>query len=193
MIENKVDYDTLFVTERSEWRNWLNINHQTTKEIWLVNYNEKTGKKRIAINDAVEEAICFGWIDSIVKKVDEDIYIHKFLPRKENSLWTFLDKRRAEEMISRCKMTDSGMKKVEEAIENGNWNKPIGFEEIQDIPKDVLKALSENERALKNFKNFAPSLQNSYIYRINNAKKIETRKRRIKKLVKRSFEMSKCE
>jgi uncharacterized protein YdeI (YjbR/CyaY-like superfamily) len=181
MIENKVDYDTLFVTERSEWRNWLNINHQTTKEIWLVNYNEKTGKKRIAINDAVEEAICFGWIDSIVKKVDDDIYIHKFLPRKENSLWTFTDKRRAEEMISRRKMTDSGMKKVEEAIENGNWNKPIGFEEIQVIPKDVLKALSENETALKNFKNFAPSLQHSYIYRINNAKKIETRKRRIKK------------
>jgi len=180
------DHETLYVTERSDWRNWLEINHKKTKEIWLIYYKKHTGKKRISYDAAVEEAICFGWIDTTVKRIDDEIYVQKFLPRKKNSKWSDLNKKRAENMIKEGKMTTLGFEKIEDAKKNGNWENSYGSKIKQDIPEDVLKALSKNKTALNNFLNFANGYRNSYIYWINDAKRKETRIKRIEKLVDRA-------
>jgi len=85
---------TLYVTTRDEWRSWLEKNHKSEKEIWLIYYKKHTGKPRIPYDDAVEEALCFGWIDSIIKRIDEKKYAQKFSPRKQNSVWSDLNKKR---------------------------------------------------------------------------------------------------
>ena len=103
---------TLYVTNRKEWRNWLLNNFDSKPEIWLIYYKKHTGKPRILYNDAVEEALCFGWIDSTIKRVDEEIYVQKFTPRKARSIWSDLNRKRAEKMINAGLMTSAGLIKI---------------------------------------------------------------------------------
>ena len=186
MLHDTKEFDTLYITDRNDWRNWLKINHESVNEIWLIYYKKDTGKKRIPYNDAVEEALCFGWIDTTVRKVDDEIYIQKYLPRKKNSKLSEINKKRAEKMISEGKMTQAGQEKIDSAKKNGNWENAYGKKEKQEIPDDLLKALSKNEKALTNFLNFAKGYQNTYIYWLNDAKKTETRIRRMNKIIERA-------
>ncbi len=107
---------TLYVTTRDEWRSWLEENHKSEKEIWLIYYKKHTGKPRIPYDDAVEEALCFGWIDSIIKRIDEEKYTQKFSPRKQNSAWSDLNKKRVKKLIEEGKMTKAGYETVKEGI-----------------------------------------------------------------------------
>ena len=165
--------------ERTEWRAWLEVNHKTANEIWLGYYKKHTGKKSISYNDAVEEALCYGWIDSLVKRVDENIYKQKYTPRKKNSVWSIINVNRVEKMIKVGKMTSYGMEKVKEAKQNGKWDIAYGTQKEESLPEDLLCRLRQSELALKNFFNFTQSIRNRYIYWINNAKKEETRTKRI--------------
>jgi uncharacterized protein YdeI (YjbR/CyaY-like superfamily) len=113
----------LYVTNREEWRTWLKENHETEKEIWLVFFKKNSGKPGIIYEDAVEEAICFGWIDSLVKKIDDQSYSQKFTPRTVKAGWSVSNKIRAERMIQQGRMTQAGLDKIREAKENGNWEK----------------------------------------------------------------------
>jgi len=101
--------EKLYVKNREAWREWLINHHAARKEIWLVYYKKHTGKSRIPYDHAVEEALCFGWIDSTVKRVDDEIYVQRFTPRKKNSNWSDLNKKRARNLIKSGKMTDAGM------------------------------------------------------------------------------------
>lgn len=103
---------TLYVTNRDDWRAWLNKNHKTEKEVWLIYYKNHTGKPTIPYDVAVEEALCFGWIDSIVKRIDDERYMQKFTPRKTNSNWSELNKKRVKKMIKEGRMTEAGMAKI---------------------------------------------------------------------------------
>ena len=178
--------ETLYVKNRKEWRDWLQSNFGSKKEIWLIYYKKHTGKLRIPYADAVEEAICFGWIDSTVKRVDEGIYVQKFTPRKLRSLWSVLNKGRAEEMIQTGLMTAAGLEKIEEAKKNGRWEEAYTSNRKAEAPKGLITALLADQEANRNFNNFAVSYQNMYINWINDAKKDETRQRRIKEVVRRS-------
>ena len=181
-------FKTLYLTNRKDWRNWLENNHNKEKLIWLIYYKKHTARKRIAYDDAVEEAICFGWIDSTIRRIDEETYMQKYMPRKKNSKWSEINKKRAKKMIADEQMTEFGMQKINEAKQNGNWGNAYGSKEKQEVPEDLLKALSKNKVSLGNFLDFAPSYKNSYIYWINDAKKEETRIRRILKVVERASE-----
>jgi uncharacterized protein YdeI (YjbR/CyaY-like superfamily) len=141
MLHDTKEFDTLYITDRNDWRNWLKINHESVNEIWLIYYKKHTGKKRIPYNDAVEEALCFGWIDTTVRKVDDEIYMQKYLPGKKYSKWSEINKKRAEKMISEGKMTQAGQEKIDSAKKNGNWENAYGKKEKQEIPDDLLKAL----------------------------------------------------
>lgn len=185
--------ETLSVKNRRDWRDWLQVNNESKKEIWLIYYKKHTGKPRIPYVDAVEEAICFGWIDSTVKRVDEEIYVQKFTPRKSRSLWSVLNKERAEEMIQTGLMTQAGLEKIEEAKKNGRWEEAYSSKKRVEIPDDLSKALKSDQEANRNFKNFADSYKNNYINWINHAIKEETRLRRIKEVVKRSSKNMKPE
>lgn len=108
---------TLYVTTRKDWRAWLDKNHQKEKEIWLVYYKKHANMPRIPYNDAVEEALCFGWIDSTVKRIDEDKYTQRFSPRSNKSQWSEMNKERARRLIEQKKMTQAGLDKINSLIE----------------------------------------------------------------------------
>jgi uncharacterized protein YdeI (YjbR/CyaY-like superfamily) len=172
---------------REEWRDWLEKNHLKEKEIWLIHYKKKSNKQSVNHFEAVEEALCFGWIDSKLKRVDEERYILRYTPRKGKSVWSKINKDAAEKMIKLGKMTDSGLEKIKLAKKQGLWDAAYTNLKKDRLPSDLKKALLENKIALKNFNNFANSYRNSYIGWVKNAKTDETRKRRIKEVVKRSI------
>src|SRR4030043_411843 len=104
--------ETLYVTDRREWRSWLAKNHRAAKEIWLIYYNKKSGKPRIPYNDAVEEALCYGWIDSIIKKYDVERAAQRFSPRRKNSPLSEMNKERIRKLIQSNKMTPAGLESI---------------------------------------------------------------------------------
>lgn len=126
--------ETLYVTDREAWREWLAEHHASEKEIWLIYYKQQAGKPRIPYNDAVEEALCFGWIDSTVKKIDEERNAQRFTPRRENSPASEMNKERVRRLIKAGKMTQAGLAKIKDDLEA-----PLV------IAGDILEALKQDE------------------------------------------------
>ena len=173
--------ETLYFTNRKDWRKWLEINYDKKKEIWLIYYKKHTKKPRIPYDDAVEEALCFGWIDSTVKRIDDEKYAQRYTPRNLNSVWSQLNINRVKKMIQEEKMTKTGLEKYEYGLKN-NLQAPTTKKELI-IPDDFKTALKNEKKANTNFNKLAKSYKIMYVYWINSAKKEETRKRRIKKVV----------
>ena len=183
--------NALYFKQREEWRKWLSKNHDNLEEIWLIHYKKHTNKPSITYDEAVEEAICFGWIDSKMKKIDEEKFILRYSPRKKNSLWSKNNKQRAVMMIKKGKMTKSGLQKIEEAKKNGKWKNAYTSKVEPEIPNDLKNALMKDKQVWNNFKNFANSYKLTYIFWVNNAKTKETRERRILDVVKRTLQNKK--
>ena len=184
--------NTLYVTNRDDWRAWLKKNHSSQREVWLIYYKKHTGKPRIPYDDAVEEALCFGWIDSTVRRIDEEKYAQKFTPRNEKSNWSDLNRKRARKMIKAGRMTGVGLAKFNNAgkeIKSKTQDAPRKKRLI--IPPDLKNALSANKKAMENFNNFAPSYRRLYIGWITAPKRKETRERRINQTVKWSAQNKK--
>jgi uncharacterized protein YdeI (YjbR/CyaY-like superfamily) len=169
----------LCLANREQWRRWLSRHHATQTGIWLVFYKKQTGKPTITYGAAVEEALCFGWIDGIIKKIDEARYARKFTPRRESSRWSALNKKRAAKMIRQGKMTEAGLAKINAAKKSGLWDKDprpaISFE----VPPELAEALARNKKARETFEKLAPSHRRRYIAWIAVAKRQETKKRRV--------------
>src|SRR5919198_457561 len=104
---------TLYVTSREEWRAWLTKHYESETEVWLIFYKKHTGRPRISYDHAVEEALCFGWIDSIVKRMDDEAFAQKFTPRRDSSRWSALNKRRVRTLMREGRMTEAGLAKVD--------------------------------------------------------------------------------
>jgi uncharacterized protein YdeI (YjbR/CyaY-like superfamily) len=136
---------TLYVFNRREWRAWLKKNYKTEKGIWLIYYKKDSGKPRIPYNDAVEEAICFGWIDSILKKVDEERFAQRFSRRNPKSPYSQANTERLREMIKKGKVAKDVLVAVGE----------LGAEKFK-VPPDILKAIKVDKDAWKNFQTFSP-------------------------------------
>ena len=117
-------------------------------------YEVIRGKESVSYNDAVEEALCFGWIDSVIKSIDNERYKQKYTPRRKNSIWSKLNKSRVEKMMEQGLMTEYGLKKIDEAKKNGLWNKAYGSREKPEIPQELLDALEKDKIAKENFMNF---------------------------------------
>jgi uncharacterized protein YdeI (YjbR/CyaY-like superfamily) len=169
----------LYVADRDQWRNWLSVHHTAEAGVWLIFYKKETAKPTIAYEAAVEEALCFGWIDGIIKKIDDARYVRRFTPRREGSGWSELNKKRAEKMIRQGKMTEAGLAKIKAAKKSGRWDKDPRPDISFDIPPELAKALARNKRARESFEELAPSHRRHYIAWIAVAKKPETRERRI--------------
>jgi uncharacterized protein YdeI (YjbR/CyaY-like superfamily) len=176
----------LYVKTRDEWRNWLEANHSSEQGIWLVYYKKPSGKPRIPYNDAVEEALCFGWIDGKIKRINDDYYIQWFTPRRPGSRWSKLNMTRAQKMIKEGLMKPSGLAAYNKAIKKPGLIYEIKKEESIPVPDDLMTALRNNEMAYNNFMNFPPSSRRLYVFWLNDAKREETRKGRITKIVERS-------
>jgi len=177
--------------DRSEWRSWLEKNYDREDRVWLFHLKKGSEKVGVTHEEAVEEALCFGWIDSKLKSVDEEKYALKYSPRKAGSVWSRINKEKAEEMIRAGKMTGAGLEKIEEAKRVGSWQKAYTNIKRDRIPADLKEALMENGSAWNNFENFANSYRNMYIGWVINAKTSETRRKRIARVVKQSIENKK--
>lgn len=175
--------EKLHVTNRDDWRAWLGQNYDTEKEVWLIHYKRHTGKPRIPYDDAVEEALCFGWIDSLVKKIDDEKFAQKFTPRKRKSKWSEANKKRVRKMIKEGKMKKAGLAKIREAKNNGEWFKTAPVEKKLEVPACIRKAFATNEKAQDNFNNLANGYKRQLVGWITSAKKEETRKRRLTEAV----------
>lgn len=176
--------DELHMVSRDDWRTWLEKNHSTKREVWLVFYKKHTGKPSISYDDAVEEALCFGWIDSIVKRIDDAKFARKFTPRKPDSKWSELNKKRANKMIDQGKMTKAGLVLINEARDRGQWLKSHQPKKDLAIPQYIEHALQSNNRALSNFRKLAPSYKRQFVGWVDSAKKEETRRRRLAEVIR---------
>ncbi|OGU39956.1 MAG: hypothetical protein A2X61_16285 [Ignavibacteria bacterium GWB2_35_12] len=172
---------TIYAKNRIEWRKWLEKNYDEQKEIWLIYYKKHTGKPRIPYNDAVEEALCFGWIDSTIKRIDDEKYCQKFTPRNHKSGWSESNILRMKKLIKDGKMTDAGMAKFKP--ENKLYPTRLINTDEKDIPSFILDALKENSSALEKFRKLAPSHKRNYLRWITEPKREETREKRLAKTV----------
>jgi uncharacterized protein YdeI (YjbR/CyaY-like superfamily) len=176
----------LYFKTRGEWRKWLDENHSKVNGVWLVYYKKNSGKPRIPYNDAVEEALCFGWIDGKIRRVNDDYFIQWFTPRRPGSRWSKLNMERAGKLIAEGKMRPEGLKVFEETVKKPGLIYEIRTESNISLPDDLLIALKGNSEAYANFNNFPPSSRRLYLLWLNNAKREETRAGRIVKIVDRS-------
>ena len=165
------------------WRAWLQDNHDKTTEVWLIFFKKETGKASIDYEAAVEKALCFGWIDSIIKKIDDERYARKFTPRQEDSSWSDLNKKRVGKLIKTGRMAASGLAQIEIAKANGQWDKPVRPNIEFDMPPELAAALAQNRKARENFEELAPSYRKQYIGWIAVAKRPETKARRIEEAI----------
>lgn len=175
--------EELFFTNRKDWRKWLDKNHSSCDGVWIIYYKKHTKKHTILYNEAVEEALCFGWIDSKINRINEERYRQIFTPRKKKSIWSLLNTQRVEKLIREGKMTKAGLDKINYAKEIGSWQKAYTSQTKPKTPPDLIIALKENKIAYSNFSNFTDSQQMRYVYWINNAKRDETRSKRINQVV----------
>ena len=171
------NYKTTHPKNRRDWRKWLEKNHAKCQGVWLIYYKKSTGKAKMVYNDAVEEALCFGWIDSTARPLDGERFMQRFTPRKPKSGWSGLNKKRIGKMIAEGLMTKAGLEKIEAAKKDGSWKNLDHIDAIQ-LPEDFEKALSKNKKAMTNFENFPQFTKKQFLYHINQAKTEATRKKR---------------
>ena len=157
---------TLYLADRESWRAWLAEHHESEKDVWLIYYRKETGKPRIPYNDAVEEALCYGWIDSTVKGLDEERFAQRFSKRKKNSLLSQMNKERIRSLIARKKMTKAGLDAVAHAFDPS-------ADETEEfvIPQQILAALKANDQAWRNFQKFPGPYQRIRIAYIESRKR----------------------
>jgi uncharacterized protein YdeI (YjbR/CyaY-like superfamily) len=162
--------------DRSAWRNWLDRNHGSSDGVWLV--FRKGAARQLTYGAAVEEALCFGWIDSLLNPIDGQRYMQLFTPRREKSGWSRLNKQRVAKLIADGLMTPAGRQKIAAAKRDGSWKSLDAVESLK-MPPDFKAALDANPTARRNYEAFSPAARKRYLYWINNAKRPDTRARRV--------------
>jgi len=167
--------------DRQAWRTWLEKNGARDKEVWVIFYKKHTGKPTVSYEEAVEEAVCFGWIDGILRRVDDERYAQKFTPRAEKTVWSETNVRRAEKMIREKRMTEAGLAKYRRATIRAPLASRLG----SSLPPELLKFLKAEPKAFSFFEKLAPSQQRLYIAWVTSAKKDETRRRRLAEMISR--------
>ncbi len=176
---------TLYVTNRDDWRAWLQANHVRESEVWLIYYKKHTGQPSIPYDVAVEEALCFGWIDSTVKRIDDERYMQRFTPRKDNSNWSELNKTRARKLIAERRMTKAGLAKISAEVlgERIPERECVPQKEVE-VPQYFKEAVIANKVAWENFNRLAPSYRKQYVEWVASAKREDTRRKRLQEAKK---------
>jgi uncharacterized protein YdeI (YjbR/CyaY-like superfamily) len=173
---------TFYPKSRAEWRRWLARYSEIENRIYLIVYHKKSGKPSVGFQEAIDEAICFGWIDSKGKKRDRDSSYWCFSRRNPKSTWGRTSRERAARMIQSGLMTDRGLAMIELAKRTGTWEAYADAENLL-VPSDLQQRLENNPKAQRNFESFAPSSKRIVLQWIAAAKRPETRERRIKRTV----------
>lgn len=171
----------------ADWRAWLEKNHASEGEIWLIYYKRASGKPSLTHDEALDEALCYGWIDGIVSRLDGERYMQKWTPRKPGSVWSAANKARIEKLTHEGRMAAPGLAKVAAAQRDGSWDKLSDIDRIgrpPEIPEDLKKALAEKPDVMEKFERLPPSQKKLWGWWILSAKRPETRARRIAETIK---------
>lgn len=170
----------IYFPNRKSLRNWLAKNHNNEKGIWLEHDKFKFGQ--LSYEDVVEEALCFGWIDSTIRSLDENRSLTYLSKRKPKSIWAQSNKIRVEKLIKSGLMTAAGLAPIERAKEDGSWSQ---FDVVENmvLPEELKESFKKNKRAAEGFEKFSRSLRKQVLYFIYSAKQAETRRQRVKKLL----------
>ena len=172
---------------RAAWREWLAQNYTRIEGVWFISYKKAAGRPAVDYEAAVEEALCFGWIDSKGNKLDDERTMLWFAPRKPRTGWSRPNKERVERLIANGQMTPAGLAKIEAAKQDGSWNALDAVENLE-IPPDLADALAGYESAEKNFAAFPRSVKRSILEWIANAKRPETRANRVEETARLAAE-----
>ena len=171
---------TLDVRDRQQWRTWLEKHHASSPGVWLVFYKGHTGVKSISYEDSIREALCFGWVDSLVKRIDDERFARKFTPRKPDSRWSTINRRRYADLKARGLLAAPGLERAPTS-RSGDAPRPSASE----IPAYIEKPLRANAPAWDCFNRLPPSHRRAYLGWIDSAKREETKERRLREAISR--------
>lgn len=174
---------TYYPRSKQHWRRWLQRNHIRKDAVWVIFYKKKTNKPSIVWSDAVDEALCFGWIDSVIKTLDHERSIQFFSKRKPTSTWSKINKEKVKKLIETGKMTSAGMNCIEKAQKNGSWNLLDQVEELI-IPQDLEEAFIENKGSKNYFLSLNKTTKKGILQWITLARQPQTRQKRILEIAK---------
>jgi uncharacterized protein YdeI (YjbR/CyaY-like superfamily) len=177
--------DQLIISCRTqaEWENWLSKNYATSDSVWLRFFKKNSGVPTVVYAEALDEALCYGWIDGIVKKYDDKSYLQRFTPRRKKSIWSKRNTEHVARLIKLGKMKPSGLKEVEAAKADGRWDKAYSSQKDQSMPEDFLRELAKNKNASEFFETLNKSNKYAIAWQLLDAKRPETRERRVKKFI----------
>jgi uncharacterized protein YdeI (YjbR/CyaY-like superfamily) len=172
---------TLLVQTLKEWRAWLEKHHASEPEVWLVFHKQHTGIPSIEYKDALDEALCYGWVDSLIKRLDDDRFARKFTPRKPDSRWSDVNRRRYAELKAQGRLKRSGIARAPGA--KGSAPKPARIELPATLPSYIQSALRKNSTARRNYEALSPAHQRRYFAWIASPKREETRQKRLEEAI----------
>ncbi len=172
----------LTFASRKGWRAWLKKHHTKARQAWLLHYKKKTATLSLTYEEAVEEALCFGWVDGLLRSIDSETYVLRYTPRQPRSIWSEINKGRAERLVRQGRMTKAGFEKIAEAKANGEWEAASIREDVNSIPAELVRALKKN-KVWGSFQSWTASRKKQYLYWLNSAKKPETRHKRLLAIV----------
>ncbi|MTI30816.1 hypothetical protein E1171_08335 [Cytophagales bacterium RKSG123] len=180
---HKKEIETYCPKSRTDWRKWLEKNHQSKQSVWLVYFKSSTKVASVSWSEAVDEALCFGWIDSTKKTIDQERYMQYFSRRKPNSTWSKINKEKITKLIQKNLMTKAGFDSIKTAKQNGTW---LIMDDVEKLilPKDLRIALYKNESSMEFFQSQSKSIKKAMLHWVIIAKRTETRKKRIAEIAR---------
>jgi uncharacterized protein YdeI (YjbR/CyaY-like superfamily) len=178
---SKNEAETYYPKSQQEWRNWLEKNHQKEQSIWLVYFKASTKVASLSWNDAVDEALCFGWIDSTKKTIDQERYMQYFSKRKPKSNWSKINKEKVEKLTQSNQMTQAGFDSITIAKQNGSWS---SLDEVEALimPDDLTTELAKHKGAFEYFDSLSISAKKILLYWVISAKRADTKQKRIQEI-----------
>ena len=182
-MTTRADLPVMPFASRDAWAAWLEEQHAASDGLWLKFAKKGSGLDTVTYAEAVEVALCYGWIDGQVRKFDEDYYLQRFTPRRARSKWSKINRQKATELIERGEMKPAGLREVERARADGRWDAAYDAPSTAQVPDDLLRELEKNQPAREFFETLDGRNRYAILYQIQDAKRPETRARRIEKYV----------
>ena len=176
-------FELVEAPSRGAWRAWLAQNHESSPGVWLVQYKKASGRPSVVYADAVEEALCYGWIDGQARSEGDSTWLQKYTPRTKRSIWSKINRDKVQALIKSGDMRPAGLAEIERAKKDGRWDAAYDSSKTITVPDDLEKALYKNKEAKAFFEKLDSRNRYAILFRIHNAKKAETRERRIKQFV----------
>jgi uncharacterized protein YdeI (YjbR/CyaY-like superfamily) len=181
--KSKDDVLVMSFKNQKEWRVWLSKNYSKQDGVWIRFFKKASGVETVVYKEALDEALCFGWIDSLLNSYDDVSYMQKFTPRRKKSLWSKVNQEKVKKLIEQKKMTKHGLKEVELAKQDGRWDRAYDSPSTMEVPDALQKYFLKNKKEKDFFDSLSRSNKYAFIWRLQTAKTKETQEKRLKMII----------